>query len=264
MGRGDRKNATRLAFFVLGSLALQWALQLPQVSFSELLPAGYVAIISWILYLAIEPYVRRKWPQVLVSWTRLLSGEWQDPLVARDTLVGVTFGTLLLCARQVGWWLPSPLGGQSISSPLGSYKIFLGTRFVISDVFYILLMSILISMATFCLIVFLTILLRSQKAAIAVCFLLMAVPGGLSYGFVSGITFAAFWILALMRFGFLASIVALFAEWTMMRYPVPLQSSAWYSGYGYLLLAVLAALVFYAFRTSLGGRPLLAVSRFDE
>jgi serine/threonine protein kinase len=264
MGRGDRKNATRLALFVLGSLTLQWALQLPQGSFTGLLPAGYMAVLSWILYLAIEPYVRRRWPQVLVSWTRLLSGEWQDPLVARDTLVGVTFGTLILLARQVGWWLPFPLGGQNIYSPLGSYKFFLGTRFVVSDICYILCVSILLAMATFCVIVFLTVLLRSQKAAIAVCFLLLAVSGGLNSGFVSGITFAAIWILALMRFGFVASIVTLFAEWTMMRYPVPSQSSAWYSSYGYLLLAVLAALIFYAFRYSLAGRPLFSPSRLDE
>jgi serine/threonine protein kinase len=269
MGRGDRKNATRLALFVLGSLTLQWALQLPQVSFTGLLPAGYMAVLSWILYLAIEPYVRRRWPQVLVSWTRLLSGEWQDPLVARDALVGVTFGTLILLARQVGRWLPHPLGGQNIYSPLGSYKFFLGTRFVIHDIFYIAWVSILVALATFCLIVFLTVLLRSQKAAIAVCFLLVAGPAALGAGLVQSgsvpsITFAAIWILALMRFGFVASIVALFAEFTMRRCPVPLQSSAWYSVYGYLLLAVLAALVLYAFRYSLGGRPLLASSRLDE
>jgi hypothetical protein len=43
-----------------------------------------------------------------------------------------------------------------------------------------------------------------------------------------------------------------------------LDASAWYAGYGYAVLAVFAAIVLYAFRTSLGGRPLLAPSRLDD
>jgi hypothetical protein len=31
---------------------------------------------------------------MLVSWTRLLSGEWRDPLVARDTLIGCASAVL--------------------------------------------------------------------------------------------------------------------------------------------------------------------------
>ena len=34
--------------------------------------------------MAIERYVRRRWPEILVAWPRLLSGEFRDPLVARD------------------------------------------------------------------------------------------------------------------------------------------------------------------------------------
>ena len=34
--------------------------------------------------MAIERYVRRRWPEILVAWTRLLSGEFRDPLVARN------------------------------------------------------------------------------------------------------------------------------------------------------------------------------------
>jgi hypothetical protein len=40
--------------------------------------------------------------------------------------------------------------------------------------------------------------------------------------------------------------------------------SAWYSSYGFAALAIFAAIVLYAFRTSLGGRPLLAPSRLDD
>ena len=48
----------------------------------------------WVLYLALEPYVRRYWPQAMISWTRALGGRWRDPLVGRDVLYGVVLGVL--------------------------------------------------------------------------------------------------------------------------------------------------------------------------
>ncbi len=42
----------------------------------------------WLAYIAIEPIVRRSWPELLFSWSRLLSGRFRDPLVGRDLLAG--------------------------------------------------------------------------------------------------------------------------------------------------------------------------------
>src|SRR6202162_4694773 len=39
------------------------------------------AAVIWALYLALEPYVRRRWPQSMISWSRVLSGGFRDPLV---------------------------------------------------------------------------------------------------------------------------------------------------------------------------------------
>ena len=39
-----------------------------------LLPAG----IYWLLYIALEPFVRRLWPESLISWTRVLDGRWRE------------------------------------------------------------------------------------------------------------------------------------------------------------------------------------------
>ena len=44
--------------------------------------------------MALEPYVRRRWPDVLISWTRLLSGKVWDPLIGRDVLTGALLGTV--------------------------------------------------------------------------------------------------------------------------------------------------------------------------
>jgi hypothetical protein len=58
------------------------------LSFALLLAAGV-----WILYMAVEPIARRRWPHSMIAWNRLLAGGVRDPLVGRDVLVGLTFGT---------------------------------------------------------------------------------------------------------------------------------------------------------------------------
>ena len=50
----------------------------------------------------------------------------------------------------------------------------------------------------------------------------------------------------------------------IMDSPMTLQASPWYSGYGYLALAIFAMIVLYAFRYSLGGRALLGTPQLDE
>ena len=49
----------------------------------------------WIVYLALEPYVRRFWPDGILGWTRLLSGYVRDPRVGRDLLTGCVIGTVM-------------------------------------------------------------------------------------------------------------------------------------------------------------------------
>jgi hypothetical protein len=222
--------------------------------------------LFWILYVAIEPYVRRKWPQVLVSWTRLLSGEWRDPLVARDTLVGIAFGIILAFVGTYMNFLPSQLL-SGIDRPV-AYDLtpLLGTRFVISWLLINLLFQVLICLATLCFLVVLSALLKSQKAAIAVQFLLVTVLLGLYDGFAASLAFSTLWFFALIRFGLIAAILTSFTSAIILGElaPITLHSSAWYAPYGYFVLAIFAVIVLYAFRFSVGSRPLLAPSRLDE
>jgi hypothetical protein len=51
--------------------------------------AAMRAATIWALYLAFEPYVRRRWPQSMITWSRVLSGEFRDPLVGGHLLIGV-------------------------------------------------------------------------------------------------------------------------------------------------------------------------------
>ena len=53
------------------------------------------AAFLWLLYLALEPYIRRNRPHLIGSWSRLLAGELRDPAgVAADILVHERSGKL--------------------------------------------------------------------------------------------------------------------------------------------------------------------------
>jgi hypothetical protein len=52
----------------------------------------------WLYYLALEPYVRRYWPNVLIAWTRATDGRLRDPLIGRELLVGCAVGVAVTIA----------------------------------------------------------------------------------------------------------------------------------------------------------------------
>jgi hypothetical protein len=54
--------------------------------------ALFSGFLFWVVYLALEPWVRRYWPQALISWSRLLDGRFRDPMIGRDLLFAVPFG----------------------------------------------------------------------------------------------------------------------------------------------------------------------------
>jgi hypothetical protein len=101
-GRVDRRGAIRLGvpFFLLalakwvvgGHYALTWE---SLVQFRHAASqALFLAVTTVIIYLAVEPHVRRRWPTVLVAWSRVLAGRWRDPLVGRHVLVGMAMSSV--------------------------------------------------------------------------------------------------------------------------------------------------------------------------
>jgi serine/threonine-protein kinase len=96
LGRGDRRGATRVALVVFGLTLAGWVFGNEHVPHPWELMLAVMAVsrgllaaaLTWMSYLALEPFVRRRWPRVLVAWNRVLAGGCRDPLVARDMLGG--------------------------------------------------------------------------------------------------------------------------------------------------------------------------------
>jgi hypothetical protein len=113
---------------------------------------------------------------------------------------------------------------------------------------------------------FLRALLRNQAIAFCACLLLWSLllrPSN-PWDFAVALVLSAILLFVLMRFGLLAAIFQYLYCAIAVRFPITLDASAWYSGAGYAALAILAIVVLYAFRTSIGRHPLIASSRLDE
>ena len=119
-GRGDHRGATRVAAAWLIVMFAAWLLGArfwlePLTEFTHFLD-DFVAFqltnaaILWLMYMALEPYVRRYSADILMSWSRLLSGRVRDPRVGRDILVGIVAGLGIATLVIAVALLPAMLG----------------------------------------------------------------------------------------------------------------------------------------------------------
>jgi serine/threonine-protein kinase len=271
LGRGDRRGAARLAVLSLIAGAGAWILGAHHVStagelllfFRFLAFNAVMGGLVWTLYIGLEPFIRRRWPQILTSWTRLLSGEWRDPLVGRDVLVGCGFGVAFACVLGLPHIIPAWFGYIETAPPLlFLVDTLMGGGSFAASFFIRAAANFAISLVYLGSLFFLRLFLRSDRLAGVVFVLIIPTLNVLRGSWVFAITLLLFWILVflvLKRFGLLALGVAFFVESIFFENAIPMtfQSSAWYAPYGYAALIVIAALVLFGFRTSLGGRPLL-------
>jgi len=274
LGRGDRRNANRLALVIIFLFAAivilngdhvltLWGLAMPLIYVCIAIALGGTL---WILYIAIEPFVRRRWPQMMVSWTRLISGNWRDPLVGRDMFVGCAFGVLIICIYRFYYYLILPLLGYAgKGSPIvAAFDTLLGSNFIISTVLDFIITGLIVGLALLCFLFILRIVFRNQKIAMVMFVILLSsmnIFGGLFFIPLILIVNCLF-LLLLIRFGIVSIFLASFTADILGGFPINFQ--AWYSPVGYMTLALLAAIVLYAFYTSLGGRPIFGTPRLDE
>jgi len=279
LGRGDQRGAKRLVLFVMGLITVAWIFAEHHVpTFWELYLfffgfigfALFASALLWLLYIALEPFVRRRWPQMLVSWTRLLSGEWRDPLLGRDLLVGCAAGVSMTCIDRLQSLAPTWFGyTQEVSRSLGTLVVLAGTGPLISALVYLLAAAIFDAFGFLFLLFFLRILVRNERLAAVGVALVMAAPNTIPAQVPwviapLALLFSALALFVLFRFGLVAAIAAWFVLIVFVNFPMTLQPSAWYSGIGFVGLFVILPLSLYGFRTALGSRPLLHMTSAED
>jgi serine/threonine-protein kinase len=267
-GRGDLRGASRLAAFVFGVEMLKWLCTAHHVStvgeFFLLLGgvswAAFMAGFIWTFYLALEPYVRRRWPQSMITWSRVLGGEFRDPLVGGHLLAGIALGLgLLLCTLLPMLALQNYDSYDFNSAMLNSL---MGARQMAGTALSCLIAGFGSGLGAVLMIFLLRVVLRRQWLMATVFIALSVGLGAVSPSGHPAITalFGALWasvLLAdLLRFGLLPVVVMFFVTQFVLDSPLTTDLSAWYAGGTVFPVAIILALTAYAFHTAVAGRPL--------
>jgi len=173
LGRGDRRGAARVSAAVVILLLAGWFISAHHLIAGQEIPLWFKAIglallngaLAWIFYVVLEPVVRRRWPHVLISWNRLLAGQFRDPLVARDVLVGLLFGGVMGLLGGLDYALPGWFGKASPTPAYSSIVYVDGTRRFIGDFIGVLPNEFMQALFFFFLFFLLRLVLRKEWLA---------------------------------------------------------------------------------------------------
>jgi serine/threonine-protein kinase len=265
-GRGDMRGAIRTGAYIASLNFLTWILGAHHVSTPaerELLgkavtEAVYDGFVYWIVYLALEPWVRRYWPQTLISWSRLLAGRWRDPMIGRDLLIalplGLLYGLLIAGLRLTLIHLGLPhIQGHDLSNLMGS-------RAVVWNLVLRMYSSPTDALEVFLFLFVLRAMLRKQWLAASAFILIF---GGIGlYGDILQFWYllapfyvAIYGILVaiMLRFGLLATVLAMFVLRLANASYLTTDWSAWYGQSSLLTIAVLVALTAWGFKLAVSG-----------
>jgi hypothetical protein len=272
IGRADMRGATRfavvgglveLAGSVIGGHHVSDVVTEYHALVFALEEATFQSVVLWTVYLALEPYGRRFWPDMLLGWSRLLSGHVRDARVGREVLAGVACGVLfvlihagrLLLPQMFGYAAPRPDFGMAMTVLLGQGSF---VRYTLLTIFREFGLALLVTLVF----VVARLVARRTVAAIAVGMAVMfyawsdlGAASALWLEVLLEITAVGVLALVTIRFGLLASAVALFVASMCVEVPLTFDAAHWSAAASNSTLAIVAALALYGFYASRAGRP---------
>ena len=258
-GRGDLQGATRLGLCMGAVLMAVWFCKVHLVGSIGLLAmfliavctSAFYGVLLWTIYVALEPYVRKRWPQVLVSWTTLLAGRVGDPVVGRDLLLGTALGVAwALMIRLLDSWY-GELGGYP-----GATELLTGMRSTMGVVLQGVPYAMRNVLLYFFLLFILRVVLRRQwagAAAFAGLFALLGAAGNDGHPWINaavGFAYFGTGALVVLRWGLLSYAVGIFVSELLTKLPATLDSSAWYFGNMLTIVAIAVALASWGLYTA--------------
>ena len=181
-GRSDTKGAFKISIFVFlmglaGNLLI--ADHIPDLTkeipllFKMAAYSLLGAVTIGLIYLALEPYVRRRWPSLIISWNRLLVGDWRDPMVGRDILVGGMLGLGHTAAIYLTVLLATWSSGRAVPNAGLDISYLEGIRHLWANFLMHLPVAVFVPFFFLLLLILLVTLFRKQWLATAVFWILL-------------------------------------------------------------------------------------------
>jgi serine/threonine-protein kinase len=240
--------------------------------FTGLGDALWAASTIWVLYIALEPYVRRFWPTTLIAWSRMTAGQLRDPLVGRDVLIGCLFAAGIQALGDAWVVLLGPALGYTAQPSVPSHLAELnGIREVIAGYGRILFSALLNALwLTFGLVILKLIFRRVWvTSGVALVFFILVTTAGQSATIPWWVTLPlsivsiGLILLLMLRFGLLATSVFFFVNFMVGQGALTLQPGRWFFATSTWTLTAAAAIAAYGFYASRGGEPLLGRRLLD-
>ena len=217
-------------------------------------------------YLALEPYVRRFWPDGILGWTRLMSGYVRDPRVGRDILMGCVFAVGLDLIELVYGLLPRYMrrpppipvfqsdvtalaGGASLLSTVVD-TIVSGLFVAMFSVLGFVLLRLLFRRTSFAAAAFIVVLLAVQAQQIISSGTPIWIA--LIFQLVIVLTIAT----VVVRYGLLVAAIASAIGSVLDGVPLTLSLSHWTATTSNVALALVIGLSVFGFYASREGQPL--------
>ncbi|HEY6387421.1 MAG TPA: serine/threonine-protein kinase [Candidatus Acidoferrum sp.] len=274
--RGDTRGALRLGTFIFVTFMTMWLFRAHHVASLNELDLILIAF-AWgllytalvvVLYLALEPLVRRKAPETLIGWSRLLAGQFRDPLVGRDLLIGAVYGVVLVLYEICDNFVLPLLGKLPPVPGVVAGESLLGMRMAIGLLLFYILYFVFYSLAVFFVLSLLRLILRKDALAFVVLVLLGALSSwGGEYKVIDfvalGLIYVSF-LFVLKRFGLLVLVVGLVVQNVLLVLPTTARLSQWYAAPALVGLIAVAAGAFYGFQTARAGKPLFSGGMFES
>jgi serine/threonine protein kinase len=266
--RADRQGALRLCLIHIAANFVAWMLGAHYVPDARMLNFATYALadallqgyILWQLYLALEPTLRSRWPQAIITWNRALAGRVWDTQVGAHILMGVAMGIIITIGFLSKDWFnferAGLLSGATIRN--ASARSWLAVHILSAD------KAILVGFLIFFVLLGLKVLLRREiPAMIAAALLLCATNGdlyttsNLSFDLPLYFLVSLAITVGLVRFGLLTTLVAVFTTNTLGNQSVATDLNAWFMPYALATLLLLSGIAVFAFWRSLGDQSIV-------
>lgn len=244
--RGDLRGALRVGGFALVVWFVGWHLRANHVwtllgegdlmirAISQSLTVGAALVV---FYLALEPIVRRVWPETLISWERVLCGHVRDPLVGQHVVAGVGFGGfaafMFYLNQLTPAWNGLPPPPPFFETTFGLDTI-MGARTALGATLHMVVWSVRMGMAVLLGLAILRLVLRNKWLAGVAFGLILTAYISLNtvertlwtwmiFACLAGVT-----AVVVVRFGLLAIVVGAMAYILLVAFPLSLDPRVWY------------------------------------
>lgn len=276
VGRVDRRGALRLAIVSAALVVAAWAGSMHPVLTSGMIgivfeivaQAMFFGAILWLIYLAIEPSVRARWPQSLVTWSRLLAGRWKDPQVWAHVLIGGAAGLVLFTA-VTGLQL-TRFAEEGVRPGLWDNYL-LGVRPWFGEVSRLLVGSLQSGLLLFLVMCGLRALLRRDWVATLVASALFAAQSSAANTRTDWlITYVLYFVIfvaiigLMLRLGLVVMIAMVYFFNCMNTLSIGTDWTAWYLSSGIATFSLFLSISVYGFWRALGNRTILNFPRDSE